>query len=90
MKKVKRPCVTAWKGSMGHLTAGAGALETMFFIQAMNHNEFPQIKNLKTPCEPALNYAMGSNTKMEADIIVKSGLGLGINCAALVLKRYKE
>jgi len=56
----------------------------------MNHGEFPAINNLKTPCEPLLNYAMGSNQKMDADIVVKTSLGLGVNCAAIIMKRYKE
>ena len=56
----------------------------------MNHNEFPEVMNLKNPCEPLLNYAMGSNQKAKADVVVKTSLGLGVNCAAIVMKRYKD
>lgn len=87
---LKRVCVTAWKANMGHCSAGSGALETMFLIMSMNHNEFPEIKNLKNPCEPKLNFAMGENRKMKADVVVKTSLGLGVNCGAIVMRRYYD
>jgi len=56
----------------------------------MINNEFPEVKNLKEPCEPLLNYSMGENKKIHADVVVKTSLGLGVNCAAIVMKRFKD
>ena len=93
--------ITANKGNIGHMVAGAGLTESAFAIQSMITGRVPAIRNLSlgwncrsfddTISEPTmngLNYLMDSVQKDNIDVVVKNGLCFGgVNMSA-VFKRY--
>lgn len=83
------PILFGQKGHIGHAVAGAAAIETVFSLLSIKHQIIPMIKNLKTPCEPKLSFALdGVNTPRKVDVVVKNGFVFGgLNCS-IVMKKY--
>ena len=87
---MKKPIITNNKGSIGHCFVGASTIESVFAIKSMQEGIVTYIKNLENPCLPELNYAMKENVKKNINVYLKTSVGLGGNCAAVLYKKYEE
>ena len=106
-KQVKQnTLITANKGNIGHMVAGAGITESLFAMQTFRTSMVPAIKNISsdwscklgtsvaaTGIEPVyngLNYACENIKKTDVNIIVKNSLSFGGINMSAVFKRYNE
>lgn len=99
-KDPKSALITANKGHVGHMVAGAGLTESAFAIQSMVTGRVPLIRNLalgwncksfddtiQEPSMNGLNYVMDTVQSDNIDIVLKNGLCFGgVNMSA-VFKR---
>ena len=87
LKHAAKPIVSNSKGNTGHLMFAAGGAESMFAIKQLETGIHPPIMNLENPCDDTLNFVIGKPTKQECKYMLKTGLGMGGNCAALLFKK---
>ena len=81
-----QPLLTGQKGHLGHTVAAAGAIESVFTIKSIAEQYIPHIKNLKTPLDPELIFAM-ENQDYKLDVMVKNAFVFGgVNCSILFKK----
>ena len=80
--------ITATKGNVGHMVAGAALTESAFAIKSMQTGQITAIRNLVEPCDN-LNFVR-ENMDKKVDTIVKNSLCFGgVNMSA-VFKRYQQ
>ena len=97
--------ISASKGNLGHLIAGAALTETAIAIKSFSEGQIPAINNLSKgivcqvdvpegedpdPVCNGLNYAMENIQHESIDVIVKNSLCFGGVNMSVVLKRYEE
>ncbi len=81
--------VSSTKSSTGHLMGGAGALEAMFCILALNEGLIPATLNYETPdpvCD--LDYVPNEPRSAELRFVMSNSFGFGGHNATLILGRY--
>lgn len=80
------PAVTSTKGVTGHALAGAGAIEAIYTVLAMQHGVVPPTANLRD-IDPQVNLDLVVDTprRTRVNAAVSTSLGFGGNNAALVL-----
>lgn len=103
-KRIKKAIITANKGNIGHLVAGAALTESVIAIQSLLRGQVPPICNLSAdwscriggpsgkgePIYNGLSYAYEAIRKEDINVIVKNSLCFGgINMSA-VFKRYQQ
>ena len=76
--------VSSTKGSTGHLLGGAGAIEAIFTILAIQNGEIPPNLNLDSPAYD-LNFQTGS---YDIPIALCNSFGFGGTNSTLCFKRY--
>ena len=83
--------VSSTKSMTGHLLAGAGALEALICVKALQDGIIPPTINLKNP-DPECDLDCVPNQARPADInvVASNSFGFGGHNATLVLKRYQE
>jgi beta-ketoacyl-acyl-carrier-protein synthase II len=81
--------VSSTKSAMGHAMGGAGAIEAIFCIFALQQGMLPPTLNFETP-DPECDLDYVPNVSRVADIRVamSNSFGLGGQNACLVLSRY--
>ena len=81
--------VSSTKSQVGHLVAGAGAVETAACVLALRHQVLPPTINLEEQ-DPACDIDAVANTPRPAriDAVLKNSFGFGGQNACLVLRRW--
>jgi 3-oxoacyl-[acyl-carrier-protein] synthase II len=83
--------VSSTKGATGHCLGGAGALEAMFCVLAVNDGKLPPTINYETP-DPSCDLDYIPNESRDADvrIAVNNSFGFGGHNACIVVRRWDE
>jgi len=79
------PLVLAMKSWIGHLAAACGAAELAICLSALQTGVWPEIRNLETPCNAALNYVRAKTMARPGTILIQN-FGFGGQNAALVVR----
>lgn len=81
--------VSSTKSVMGHTMGGAGAIEAIFCIRAMQDGVIPPTWNYETP-DPAcdLDYVPNAPRPADLNIVMSNSFGLGGQNACLVLGKF--
>ena len=83
-----KPVITAIKGHVGHLVAGAGPFETAMAFLSLKTQMVPPIRNLDNPLCPSLKFARHPHSA-NLSVIVKNSLVFGgINCSMVLRKHH--
>ena len=76
------------KSMTGHLLGAAGAVETIFSIQALINGLVPPTINLDNPDEGCdLDYIRGSARDVNLDYVLCNSFGFGGTNGSLILKK---
>ena len=82
--------ISSNKSMMGHLLAGAGAVEAIFTLLTIRDSIVPPTINLDTPDpECDLDYVPNVARPMKVDIAVSESFGFGGSNAVVVLGKYR-
>jgi 3-oxoacyl-[acyl-carrier-protein] synthase II len=84
----RAPGVLAIKSWIGHLACACGAVELAVCLNAMQKGSWPGIRNLDTPCDPALNYVRRL-TEAAPEAVLLQNFGFGGQNVALVVRPWK-
>ena len=80
--------VSSTKSMSGHLMGGAGAIESIFCLQAMNTGVIPPTTNYRTPDpECDLDYVPNEAREAQVDYAMTNSFGFGGHNVALVFGR---
>lgn len=75
---------------IGHLIGGAGAVEAVACVMALENNVMPPTINYKTKDpECDLNYVPNQPQAKKLNVVLSNSFGFGSNNACIVIKRYK-
>ena len=86
----KRIAVSSTKSMTGHLAAGAGGIEAVASILAMDRACLPPTINYKTPDpECDLDVVPNEARKAEVGVVLSNSFGLGGQNSAAVFRRYE-
>ena len=76
------------KSMTGHLLGAAGAVETIFSIQALKNNQVPPTINLDNPDEGCdLDYIAGTARDINLDYVLCNSFGFGGTNGSLIFKK---
>lgn len=76
------------KSMTGHLLGAAGAIESIFSIQALMHNAVPPTINLDNPDEGCdLDYIAGTARDVNLDYVLCNSFGFGGTNGSLIFKK---
>ena len=76
---------------IGHLLAGAGAVEAIFTLLSMRDSVVPPTINLETPDpECDLDYVPNVERPMDVNIAVSNSFGFGGSNGVIVLGKYRD
>jgi 3-oxoacyl-[acyl-carrier-protein] synthase II len=86
-----RPWVTSTKGVTGHSLAATGAMEAVYSVLKIIHDEIPPVAGLKhLDGEIKINIAMEIIRGAGIKNVLSTSLGFGGQNAALVFSQYKQ
>lgn len=81
--------VSSTKSMLGHLLAGAGAVETIICAKVIHDGIIPPTINLETPDpECDLDYTPLHAVKAKIDVTLSNSFGFGGHNACIMLRRY--
>lgn len=83
--------ISSTKSSTGHLLGGAGAIEAVFCIQALNEGMMPATQNYETPdptCD--LDYIPNHPRAVDLHYVMSNSFGFGGHNATLILGRSED
>lgn len=85
---MKQASMSSTKSSIGHLLGGAGSVEAIFSIMAMNKSVVPPTLNLDNPSESCLGVDLVPHVAKERKIkaVLSNSFGFGGTNASLVFK----
>ncbi len=85
----KRVVLSSTKSMTGHLAAGAGGIEAVASVLAMEHQCAPPTINYEFP-DPAcdLNITPNEARPLEIDVVLSNSFGLGGQNASAVFRKY--
>lgn len=90
-KNNKKLSISATKSITGHLLGGAGALELLISIMAMNTGKIPPTLNLeKADKDCNLDYTANKFKEKEINYVLKNSFGFGGTNCSIILKKFKE
>ena len=82
--------VSSTKSMTGHLLGGAGGVEAVATVLAMNNNKVPPTINLTNPDpECDLNYSPLTPTNMEINVAISNTFGFGGHNASILFKKIE-
>ncbi|MBI9097825.1 MAG: beta-ketoacyl-ACP synthase II [Spirochaetaceae bacterium] len=83
--------VSSTKSLTSHLVGGAGGLEAIISVLAIQNNIFPATYNLDTPDEGCdLDYVPNKVVPGKIDTVLSDSLGFGGHNGAIIIQRYKD
>jgi 3-oxoacyl-[acyl-carrier-protein] synthase II len=85
--------ISSTKSMTGHLLGGAGAIEAIACVAAINEGFIPPTINHFTDddaFDPALNFTFNKAQERRIDTALSNTFGFGGHNASLVVKRYKQ
>jgi len=85
-----RVAISSTKSMTGHLAAGAGGIEAVASVLAMQHNCVPPTINYRTPdpdCD--LNITPNEPAPLQIDTVMSNSFGLGGQNAVAVFRHYE-
>jgi len=86
----KKLIVSSTKSMTGHLLGGAGGVEAVATILAMNNNKVPPTINLTNPDpECDLNYSPLTPTDREINVAISNTFGFGGHNASILFKKIE-
>lgn len=87
----KKVPVSSTKPLTGHLLGGAGSVEAIFSIIAINNDIIPENLNYETPDpECKLNIINGRSKSAEVTTVLSNSFGFGGSNSAMLLKRFDK
>ena len=87
----KKLMVSSTKGNTGHLLGGAGVLEAIISIKAINESLVPPTINYKVKDEECdLDIVPNEPRKAEIKVAMSNSLGFGGHNATIILRKYEE
>jgi 3-oxoacyl-[acyl-carrier-protein] synthase II len=82
--------VSSTKSMLGHLLAGAGAIETIICAKTIQKGIIPPTINLENPDpECDLNYTPLRPVEAKVDVTLSNSFGFGGHNASIMLRRYE-
>ncbi len=83
--------ISSTKSVTGHLMGGAGSVEAIFTIMALQNNFVPPTVNLENP-DPAcdLNYTPNIGIPREISVAMSNSFGFGGHNAVIIMGKYKQ
>ena len=85
----KKLLVSSTKSMTGHLLGGAGGVEAVFSVKALEDGFVPPTAGLKeTDPEMDLNYVPNVGVEKELNYVLSNSLGFGGHNACLIFKKY--
>jgi 3-oxoacyl-[acyl-carrier-protein] synthase II len=87
-ERAKKVVVNSTKSMTGHLLGGAGGIESVFTVLALNHQLSPptiNIVNQDPECD--LDYCANTAREMKIDVALKNNFGFGGTNGTLVFRR---
>ncbi|PPD46549.1 MAG: beta-ketoacyl-[acyl-carrier-protein] synthase II [Methylocystis sp.] len=80
--------MSSTKSAVGHLLGGAGAVEAVYTILAMQHGVAPPTRNLDNPSvETAIDLVPGKAREREINVALSNSFGFGGTNASLLFRR---
>ena len=87
----KKLMVSSTKGNTGHLLGGAGVLEAIISIKAINDSLVPPTINYKVKDEECdLDIVSNEPRKADIKVAMSNSLGFGGHNATIILRKYEE
>jgi 3-oxoacyl-[acyl-carrier-protein] synthase II len=89
-ERAKSIPVSSTKSMHGHLLGGAGAIESLMCIMAINEGIIPPTINYERPDpECDLDYVPNTARKATVDVALNNTFGFGGHNATLIISRYR-
>lgn len=83
--------VSSTKSMTGHLLGGAGGVEAVITVKAIDDGVIPATINYETPDpECDLDYVPNESRKQDIDVAISNSFGFGGHNACLVFKKYEN
>ncbi len=83
--------VSSTKSMTGHLLGGAGGVEAVFCVKAIEDSIVPPTINYENPDEDCdLDYVPNESRKMELDYVMSNSFGFGGTNAVLIFRKFKD
>ena len=87
----KKLMVSSTKGNTGHLLGGAGVLEAIISVKAINNSLVPPTINYKVKDEECdLDIVPNEPRKADIKVAMSNSLGFGGHNATIILRKYEE
>ncbi len=87
----KKLMVSSTKGNTGHLLGGAGVLEAIISVKAINDSLVPPTINYKVKDEECdLDIVPNEPRKADIKVAMSNSLGFGGHNATIILRKYEE
>lgn len=87
----KKLMVSSTKGNTGHLLGGAGVLEAIISIKAINDSLIPPTINYKVKDEECdLDIVPNEPRKADIKVAMSNSLGFGGHNATIIVRKYEE
>lgn len=87
----KKLMVSSTKGNTGHLLGGAGVLEAIISIKAINNSLVPPTINYKVKDEECdLDIVPNEPRKADIKVAMSNSLGFGGHNATIIVRKYEE
>lgn len=84
--------ISATKSATGHLLGGAGAIEGLISVLAVQHDIIPATINtaqVDPQIPPALNLTLGQPVKKKVNVAMSNTFGFGGHNATLIVKKWE-
>lgn len=87
----KKLMVSSTKGNTGHLLGGAGVIEAIISVKAINESLVPPTINYKVKDEECdLDIVPNEPRKAEIKVAMSNSLGFGGHNATIIVRKYEE
>lgn len=87
----KKLMVSSTKGNTGHLLGGAGVLEAIISVKAINDSLVPPTINYKVKDEECdLDIVPNEPRKVDIKVAMSNSLGFGGHNATIIVRKYEE
>ncbi len=80
------PLVVALKSWIGHISTACGALELAICLTCMREGYIPEIRNLKNPCLPGINFVR-KGMEHSVNTIMLQNFGFGGQNSVLIIRK---